>query len=616
MSTATHYATRPYQDRMIGAAYESWKAGTNRVLEKAPTGTGKTVTFAKLLQDPRILSVLEAFPGKSHAMVIAHREELLDQAAEKIRAINPKLLVAIEQGERMANTYADVVVASIQTLAARDCRRLERLMAAMQFRVVIVDEAHHAAARTYREVLHRLGFLPSLAVEVSDKDLSDEARALAIEQRMADWDAVAPKDRLLLGVTATPNRSDAIGLSCVFQTIAFSYDLKAAINDGYLVPIVAHVVETDTNLDNVKVTAGEFNQRDLADAVNNPRRNAEAVAAWKQIAVRPGGQVLPTLGFTVDVQHAHDAADMFQRAGYRFEAVSGETPKEDRRRLLRQFSEGQLDGLMNCMVLTEGTDLPRTAAILHMKPTRSATLYEQMTGRGLRLYPEKNECHVIDLVDIARRHTLQAAPMLYGLPPLLDVEGKDLRAAEEQFETMRQGHEGVDLDTMLSSVTSLSELGQRLSQLNVWDVEPLPEGVLSASTLDWVKAGEVLRLSYPWQDGHEALVIQRDMLGHWDVSTTFRPRGTHEVRQRTIISGVHELIEATLRAEQYIATQRRTVTAMKSRAAGWKGDPASPKQKALLAKLKVPHNPNTLSKGEAGRLIDLAFARKGGRRTS
>lgn len=612
MSTApTTYSIRPYQDQMIGAAYASLKKGTNRVLEKAPTGTGKTVTFASLLADPRMLDWLSQFPGKSHALVIAHREELLDQAAEKIRAINPTKLVSIEQGERMANLYSDVVVASIQTLAARDCRRLFRLLSGgMQFRIVIVDEAHHAAARTYRQVFHHLGFLPSLAAEADDKDLADEQRATALENRLAHWDAVAPKDRLLLGVTATPNRSDSVGLSCVFQTIAFSYALKDAINDGYLVPIVAHTIETDTSLDNVRTTAGEFNQKDLAETVNTPQRNAEAVAAWKHLALRDGA-ARPTIGFTVDVQHAHDAADMFQRAGIRAMPVSGETPKEDRRLLLRQFSEGQLDMLLNCMVLTEGTDLPRASAILHLKPTRSATLYEQMTGRGLRLFPGKEDCLVIDMVDIASKHTLQAAPMLYGLPPMLDVQGKTLREAEEEFDRLREGHEGVDFDALLKGVTSLGDLGKKLATLNVWNVEPLPEGILAASTLDWVRNGEVLRLSYPWLDGNESLLVQKDMLGHWDVVTTFRPRDSHEVRQRTIVTGVRELLEATVRAEQYVATQRGQVVNMKRRDASWKGAPATPKQKAFLQRLKVPFNPQTISKGEAGRLIDVAMARKG-----
>ncbi|MHB1260305.1 MAG: DEAD/DEAH box helicase [Thermoplasmatota archaeon] len=604
------FTERPYQDRMIGAAYESLVKGVNRVLEKAPTGTGKTVTFAKLLRDPRILDWLSQFPGKSHALVIAHREELLDQAADKIRSINPGLLVSIEQGDRMANLYSDVVVASIQTLAARDCRRLHRLTAAMQIRIVIVDEAHHAAAKTYRQVLHHLGFLPDIAAEAAEKDLSDELRSKAIEDRLDQWNDVAPKDRLLLGVTATPNRSDAVGLSCVFQTIAFSYALKDAINDGYLVPIEAHAIVTDTSLDDVRTTAGEFNQRDLADTVNTPKRNAEAVAAWKSLLMKPNGEAMPTLGFTVDVKHAHDAADIFCRAGVRAVAISGETPKDDRRLALRQYTDGQLDMLLNCMVLTEGTDLPRTAGILHLKPTKSATLYEQMTGRGLRLFPGKEKCIVVDMVDIASRHTLQAAPILYGLPPLLDTEGKDLRSAEEEFEQFRSEHEGVDFDELLREATSLTALGARLKALNVWAVEPLPEGVLSASTLDWIKMGELLRLSYPWLDGNESLIVQRDMLGHWDVVTTFKPRDSKEVRQRTIITGVRELVEATLRAEQYVATQRSGVLRMKNRSAEWKTDKATPKQIAFLQRLKVPFNPQTLTKGAAGRLLDMAMAKR------
>lgn len=601
------FTLRDYQHAMLDAIHAEVMRGNRRVLVRSATGTGKTVSFAHILKHAGIQQFLAQHPeGQRRMLIIAHREELLDQAASKLMAVNPSMVVTIEQGDRYASRYSDVVIASIQTLAARDGRRLDRLMASMNFPIVVVDECHHAAARSYREVLHRLGFLPSPDSNVGDVDTNSEQAIAAAEQRMAEWDRHAPKDRLLIGFTATPNRSDAVGLSVVFQTIAFSYAMKDAIADNYLVPIRAFAVETDTSLDNVKTTAGEFNQKDLAEAVNTPQRNVAALGAWQQ-----HGAGRPTLCFTVDVQHAHDAAEVWQRAGHRFEAISGKTPKEERRALLRDFQDGKLDGLCNAMLLTEGTDLPRASCLVHLKPTKSATLYEQMTGRGLRLHPEsgKTDCVVIDMVDVSRRHSLQAAPVLYGLPPELAANGKTMREVESELAVLRNEYPNANLDELLEGLTTLDGLRAKLAELNVWEVQPLPEGVVLATRLDWLKIGDTLRLSYPWSDGNETVEVTRDILGHYDVTRAFKARDVGVLDTATIITGVHSLDEAAVRAEQFLVDQRASILNMKDRNAAWKGADATPRQLGLLRKLRVPFGAK-LSKGEASRLIDQALARQ------
>ncbi|HMJ04004.1 MAG TPA: DEAD/DEAH box helicase, partial [Conexibacter sp.] len=447
---------RPYQRNALDAIVTHAQLairealGCNRLLVKKPTGTGKTVMFAAMLQWPAIAKWLETFPANERKMlVIAHREELLDQAADKIQKQNKGLVVSIEQGDRYASPYSDVVIASIQTLAAMKFRRLHRLLRKHTFRIVVVDEAHHAAASTYRTALVHLGFLPAADADEAHEDVEapmyDDVAVM--EQALAGWDAQAPKDRLLVGVTATPNRSDSIGLNCVFQTLAYSYALKQAIDDGWLVPITPWVVESNTSLDSVRTSHGDFNQKDLANTVNTPERNRMAVAAWHEHAAG-----LSTIAFTVDVQHAHDLAAAFAEAGVKAAAVSGETPKEERRGILAAFTRGDLQVITNCMVLTEGTDLPRTGCILHAKPTKSSTLYEQMTGRGLRIHPGKTECVVIDIVDVARRHSLQTAPVLYGLPPGIAVkDGTPLQAVLDELEALRERYPNFDIDEALEA---------------------------------------------------------------------------------------------------------------------------------------------------------------------
>jgi superfamily II DNA or RNA helicase len=619
---------RPYQVQQLEAICTALDAGTNRVLVNSPTGTGKTVTFAQMLRFPQLAQWLAQLgPGKgARLLVIAHREELLDQAAEKIGRANPGLMISIEQGDRHANRYSDVVIASIQTLAAMQFRRLERLLARHDFRIVIVDEAHHAAAATYRTALVRLGFLPAAeASATASLDAVDYDDVVTMEAALRGWDAVAPKDRLLVGFTATPNRSDAIGLGCVFQSIAYSYGLKEAIADGWLVPIVPWVVETSSNLDAVKLSDGDFNQRELAETVNTAERNQLAVAAWHDYA-----ESGPTLAFTVDVAHAHALASEFRLAGVRAQALSGETPRDERRTLLEQYRQGQIDVITNCMVLTEGTDLPLTRCILHTKPTKSATLYEQMTGRGLRLFAGKDHCVVIDVVDIARRHSLQAAPVLYGLPPGIKTAGESLESLEAAIAAMVEEHPMFDLQQALADGRrlTLGQLHATAVSFDVWSVPSLG-AFAEVLRLNWIKIrGDEYRLVYPWADGTETLSVQKDMLGHYEIVTTFQPAipsgppyqnaqryGNMHVplparRQRTLVAQIPEALAALTLAEAFVAQERGSVSRLRDREAKWRGRPASRKQLAALRRMRVPHNPATVTMGKASDLIDLAKSRR------
>lgn len=586
---------------VCGAFFEH---GMNRVLMQQSTGLGKTVTFAAMPQWPAIADWLKQFPPRERGMlVIAHREELLTQAADKIHRANPDLMISIEQGENRAHGMSDVIIASIQTLAARDYRRLERLMARNTFRIVVCDEAHHAAARTYRGVFARLGFLPMEVAAVGETaeavDFDDVEKMTAALQA---WDKEAPKDRLLLGVTATPNRSDAIGLGCVFQTIAYTYPLKKAIDDKWLVPIIPWAVETTESLDGVQISHGDYNQRQLGEVVNTKRRNLLAVKAWLDYA-----EGRSTLAFSVNVEHAHALEEAFNEAGVKAKAISGETPKDERREALAAYTRGEITVLANCMVLTEGTDLPRTSCILHAKPTKSATLHEQMTGRGLRLYDGKADCIVIDMVDISRRHSLMTAPALFGLPPSLLAKGDDLNKMAEEIEKFREEYPGFDIEG--AGRVTLADLRVKAQTFDIWKVPSL--GAFGTGrALNWIKAGdEDYRLQYPWGDGTEVLRVARDLLGHYDISLTLRPREGGPARQRTLATDLKTADEAAAEAERFVLNERRSVTKLKDRDAPWRVRPASEKQIQYLYKLRIPVRKG-LTMGEASDLIDLHRARK------
>lgn len=612
---------RPYQCAALDATVDELGKGNNRLLLKCPTGTGKTVIVAALLEWPAIKDWLEGFPATERKMlVIAHREELLEQAARKILAANPHVSIGIEQADRYASSTNDVVLASIQTLAASGFKRLRRLLGRHTFRLVIVDEAHHAAASTYRTALSMLGFLP--AADASSEENTEAATfddVAKMSAALAGWDAQAPKDRLLIGVTATPNRSDAVGLGCVFQTLAYSYNLRDAIKDTWLVPITAWCVETDTSLDDVKTNRGEFNQRDLAEAVNKSRRNQLAVTSWQTYAgPAPGwSHGRQTLAFTVDVAHAHALAECFQAAGVRAEPLSGETPRDVRREMLRRFEAGTLQVITNCMVLTEGTDLPTASCILHAKPTKSATLYEQMTGRGLRINPGKTDCIVIDLVDVARRHSLQTAPVLYGLPPSLVLKGKGLDAAATLVEQLLEDYPSLKVEDY--ERLTLEQLCARAEQIDLWRIPDMGE-LGKHLSLTWTRIGETTyRLLYPWAGGEETLLVELDMLEHYQVTVARREKAQAPGERalwfstgppRVLSAGITSAQEALRLAETFVASERTTVSQLKDRRASWRIRPASRGQIQMLTRFRCPIKPG-LSCGEASELIDLALARKG-----
>lgn len=341
---------RDYQREALHNIRAAYHEGTRRQLVVLPTGTGKTVVI-----------VATARAMNARTLVLAHREELLDQAADKFRMIWPEASIGKVKAE-VNELGRQVTVASVQTA----CRpnRLEELKA-QGFRLLVVDEAHHAAADSYRAIIEGLGFM--------DEDM---------------------EERLLLGVTATAKRGDGAALGEVFQDIVFTHSVGAMIRAHYLADLRGLRIQTKANLKGVKMRQGDFAMNELAAVVNCEDRNRLIVEAYQKHA--PG---FLAVAFCVDVQHSKDLAEEFKKAGIRAAPMWGDMPREDRRQVLSDLAEGGLDLVTNCNILTEGFDLPQLRCLLMARPTKSQSLYIQMVGRGARPYPGKSECLVIDFTD-------------------------------------------------------------------------------------------------------------------------------------------------------------------------------------------------------------------------
>ena len=223
---------------------------------------------------------------------------------------------------------------------------------------------------------------------------------------------------------------------------------------------------------------------------------------------------------------------------------------------------------------------------------------------------------MIDLVDVARRHSLQAAPVLYGLPPGLITKGEPLAKLAEELEALAEKFAGFDIEKALQNRLTLAQLQAQATTFDVWSVPSLG-AVADVVTMNWIQpaAGLLYRLSYPWEDGTETLTVGPDLLGHFDVSATYRsapaPGGLYlAARQRTLVAGVPTVAAALMLAETFVREQRGSVSRLKDREAPWRKRPASVKQIALLARMRIPHNPKGLTMGGASDLIDLSRSRR------
>lgn len=497
---------------------------------------------------------------KKRLLVLAHRRELLEQAREKFNQVDPDLSVEIEQAERRASADCKVVVASVPTLGRAGSKRLAALDPE-DFYLLVVDEAHHAVAKTYRRIFDHFGLF------------EPDTR------------------RLLVGFTATPYRGDRGGLGEVFEEIVYSRGLQEMVESRFLCSIGGWRVSSEVDLDGVRVRAGDFVESQLATLVNVSDRNALIVRAGRDLA--PGRR---TLVFCVNVEHVHSVADAFGQAGVAAAPVWGAMSREERQSVLERFSRGALQVVTNCNVLTEGFDEPRVDCVIMARPTKSRLLYAQMVGRGTRLHPQKRNLIVIDVADNSQRHSLRSLHNLFDLPAKLDLKGTDALAMAQDLRHLSARHPWVDLERL----TSPEDVKIAAERIEFFRFDP-PEAVAPYTHYSW--CGEPdggYRLNLP--DG-EALRIRSTLLDHWEVRLTHAFNSSSEVLTRQA-----ELESAIGAADRYVDGHRPQAVQIVDLSATWRDLPPTAKQVEILEKQRIPV-PRGLTRGQASWMIGLAFGR-------
>jgi ATP-dependent helicase IRC3 len=536
-------ALRPYQEEALSSISTNLENGINKQLVVLPTGAGKTVIFSHL---PKFLST--SLP----MLVLAHRGELLTQAQEKILWSNPQLDVQIEKAELHAD-MCDVVVASVPTLGRAESERILKYPKDY-FKTIVIDEAHHAAAPTYRRIIDYFNY------------------------------------DLLLGVTATPQRSDSVRLTDVFQEIVYYKTIQDLIQDGYLCRLVGYRVKTDTDISEVETNNGDYIASQLEEAINTPIRNASVVAAYLQIAPQKKAIV-----FASGVQHANDLALSF-RQKVTTEVLLGTTSQEDRLDILYRFKTGETKVLVNVGVLTEGFDEPSVEAIILARPTRSSLLYTQIVGRGTRLFEGKQHCIIIDIADTTKGKKPLGLPTLLGLPPEFDLQGQDLLEVANEYKKLEQFCPGEAV-----RVLNPDDIDVAYKRIDLFMPPPPNEIVLQYSAFVWAEVGE--------NDFHlginngESLRIYIDPLGRWTVELT---QANSSSSKTTVLGHVQDIREAFVRSDKWVMNNRSASMNLIDSTAAWRSDGPTDAQNKMLKRIGVPITAD-MTKGTASLIISKYY---------
>lgn len=391
---------RPYQTEGVEAVFDAFRRGVEGPAAVLATGAGKSVMIGAVAKRFRQQT------GK-RVVVLAHRTELVEQNADKIRQIAPELGVGIVKAERN-QTMAEVISASVQTLSSPTRRAMLRDVG-----LVVVDECHHAPAASYRNLLDHFG----------------EGGAKR------------------LGFTATMTRGDDLALGDVWTEVVCTVGTQDLVGEGWLVhPVGRRVKVADLDLGSVRVTAGDYQAEQLGAAIEASLA-PEAIA--KAMAEHARGR--QTILFAPTVHSAQVIAEKLREADFTAETVSYLTAPAERAAVLERYRNGVTQVLCNAMVFTEGTDLPMTSCVVIARPTRSHGLFIQMAGRGLRLWPGKDDCLILMIAGAGKGCSLAAPIELFGeeqaarLDRELNEDDED-RGDDVGLELAAEREEGTGLD--------------------------------------------------------------------------------------------------------------------------------------------------------------------------
>lgn len=408
---------RPYQVEAKEAVLMEWENGHRKTLLVLPTGCGKTVVFSK---------IAEAQVNKGHrVLILAHRGELLFQAAEKLKAVTG-LDAALEKADSSSlGSIFPVTVGSVQSLSQE--KRLARFPTDY-FQDIIVDEAHHCLSDSYRRVLAHF------------------------------------PDANILGVTATPDRGDMKNLGEFFDSRAYEYTMTEAIREGFLCPIKAQMIPLQLDISAVSISSGDFSAGEIGYALE-PFLDQIVREMLHYCIGRKTVVFLPL------VKTSQKFCKLLNESGVKAAEVNGDS--SDRDQVLRDYQNGKFDVLCNSMLLTEGWDCPAVDCVIILRPTKVRGLYQQMVGRGMRLFPGKRNLLLLDFLWMTERHDLCRPSALISKDAEIaaKIDAK-LEQSDEMFDII-EAEEEAERDVLAEREAALAKQLAEMRKRKAKLVDPL-----------------------------------------------------------------------------------------------------------------------------------------------
>lgn len=409
---------RPYQEAAREAIEKEWDEGHKRTLLVLPTGTGKTVVFSKVAEDQ--------VRAGSRVLILAHRGELLDQAADKLYRMTG-LKSSIEKADQTAlGTWNRVTVGSVQSLQREN--RLKKFNP-NYYGTIIIDEAHHAITDGYRRIIDHF------------------------------------PDARVLGVTATPDRGDQRKLGEVFESLAYEYSIVQAIKDGYLCKIIAQVIPLHLDMSGLKTQAGDYTPGSINTALD-PYLEQIAEEMKKYCLDRKTVVFLPLIATSKKFQ------GILNSKGFRAAEVNGQS--EDREQVLKDFAAGKYNVICNSMLLTEGWDCPDVDCIVCLRPTKVRSLYCQMVGRGTRICKGKDNLLILDFLWMTEKHELcRPADIICTSKEVSEKMTKNLEEEAGQEFDIEEAEEKAESDVLREREEALAAQLEAMKKRKRKLVDPL-----------------------------------------------------------------------------------------------------------------------------------------------
>lgn len=567
---------RKYQEEAVQSVLKNIVKWNRLLCLVMSTGSWKTFTFSYIAK--------KSIESGKKVLVLAHREELLIQAQGSLQRVMPDKKIMIEQWKYVADHDSDIIVASVATLGREWWERIKKLNP-KDYWLIIVDEAHHVTSNTYTRILEYFGAYKSAE----------------------NW--VTPWHPVVLWVTATAFRGDNVGLDKVLDIVAYKYDMQMAISEWYLSPIRAFTVFTDTDLNDVKSSMGDFAIWELSDAVNNMERNLQIIETyktkWKEEL---------SIVFAVDVQHAKDLSWLFNDKWVKADYITGALKKESRQQILEDFHNQKINVLINVGVLTEWFDEPNIRNVLLARPTKSSWLYIQMVWRGTRLAEWKEHCRIFDFVDNLRNNKIMSSTSLIGLSQPIKADDTDIFEIKDKLEELLNNKPGENLREL-----DLDKIEERIQEVDIFAMAELDTFVKENSKFSrttflwgfklslgedasWDKLSVEIRENLIWKYTIEFIVAKKQEPTAANKYKKYENKvvATTEWRDKK---------EALDLADRVISANYSDRVNLVSQKAKWKADAPTDKQIAML-KRNWFSNAEQLTKGQATILISKIFANK------